>query len=505
MYIKKSTLIALAIALVFGMVLGLTISINFHSRAAAPAVATVVAPRAATQPNRAIPPLPENLNLLSTSKAFVQVARRVVPTVVSITSNKVNEKRRSKPELFHFWRQPGDDAPGNEPDEPREQGLGSGVIMSEDGLIVTNYHVVKGADEIYVSTDDERFKAEIVGTDPSTDIAVIKIDVGDQKLRPIVFGNSDELEVGEWVLAVGNPFSLMLHNTITAGIVSGKGRVNVGLGDIEYEDFIQTDAAINPGNSGGALVNLRGELVGINTAIYSGGYTGGNLGVGFAVPVNLVKYVTDELVGTGKVTRGWLGVVIQPVDAGTAARIGLQKHSGALVTGLQKGPAEQAGIRPGDVIVEFAGAPVESHNHLMQLVAVHHPGEKVEVKVFRDGTEKAIFVILGERPDRYQMAMQSRDVYSELGFRVRNMSSQLAQRYGYDPHAGVIIVRVEDGSMAANEGIQVGDIILSVNKQAIRTVSELYGVIDKARAGDGVVLLHLNRQGSKFFVALELK
>ncbi|RME01939.1 MAG: PDZ domain-containing protein, partial [Calditrichaeota bacterium] len=359
------------------------------------------------------------------------------------------------------------------------------------------------ADEIFVLMDNDRYPAKIIGADPSTDLAVIKIDVPDKPLSVIALGNSDELEVGEWVMAVGNPFSIWLQHSVTAGIVSGKGRVNVGIREIEYQDFIQTDAAINPGNSGGALVNLRGELVGINTAIYSNGFNGGNVGIGFAIPVNLVKYVSKELIENGKVVRGWLGVEIRPLDKETAESLGLTRTEGALVSGLQKGPARKAGIKPNDVIIEFAGIKVKDHNHLMHLVAVHKPGETVSLKVIHKGEVKQMSVKLGERPEREALATKETPNRPELGIEVETLTQDLAFRFDLKEKEGVVVVRVEPGSQAEDEGISPGDVIVAVNKVKVRSTEEFFRQIEKAQR-KGVVLLRLSRRGSKYFVALDL-
>ena len=501
MYISKPVLVALGFALLLGVFFGLMISSNFHTSPASQPVNIRAAEPVILGGRTALPPGGTDESW-SSGKAFVDVAKRVIPTVVSITSQKrVRRSRFSLPDFFHPWWRPDPDS--DEPRGRRQQGLGSGVIISNEGYIVTNYHVVKGADEIYVLNDQDRFDAEVVGTDPETDLAVIKIKDGAGRFQAISLGDSDELEVGEWVLAIGSPFSIWLQHSVTAGIVSGKGRVNVGLGEIVYQDFIQTDAAINPGNSGGALVNLRGELVGINTAIYSDGFSGGNVGIGFAIPVNLVKYVARELIDHGKVRRGWLGVVIEPLDKTRARELNLDTTEGALVSDLDDGPARDAGIRPNDVIVEFAGVRIKDSNHLLHVVATHKPGEVVQVKVLRRGKLKMFSVRLGERPPRVTLSERVRERSFDLGFDVASLTPELALRYNIEEDEGVVVVKIDEDSEAAQEGLDVGDLILSVNKNKVRSETEFWHQIMQARDRN-VILLHVSRSGNRFFVALNL-
>ncbi len=503
MYISKPVLVALGFALLLGVFFGLMIASNFHTPSATHPISTQAAEPVILGGRTALPPGGAN-DSWSSGKAFVDVAKRVIPTVVSITSQKVvRSSRFSLPDFFHPWWRRDRDPEGDEPRGRRQQGLGSGVIISEEGYIVTNYHVVKGADEIYVLNDQDRFDAEVVGTDPETDLAVIKIKDTSAKFQAISLGNSDELEVGEWVLAIGSPFSIWLQHSVTAGIVSGKGRINVGLGEIVYQDFIQTDAAINPGNSGGALVNLRGELVGINTAIYSDGFSGGNVGIGFAIPVNLVKYVAKELIENGKVRRGWLGVVIEPLDKTRARELRLDTTEGALVSDLDDGPARSAGIRINDVIVEFAGVRIKDSNHLLHVVATHKPGEVVQVKVLRRGKVKHFLVELWERPQRVSLSQRIRERSFDLGFEVKTLTPELALRFDIAEDEGVVVMKIKEDSEAAKEGLDIGDLIISVNKNKVRTEMEFWHQIMQAREKN-VILLHVSRSGNRFFVALNL-
>jgi len=334
---------------------------------------------------------------------FVEVARATRPAVVNISTTKVIKYRGGPSTPFfddpffrHFF---GDDffREFRIPRERREQSLGSGVIVNQDGYIVTNNHVVEGASEIKVLLGDNReFSGRVAATDPRTDVAVIKIS--EHNLPTILWGDSDRLQVGEWVLAIGNPFGLT--QTVTAGIISATGRANVGIAD--YEDFIQTDAAINPGNSGGALVNVRGELIGINTAIFS--RSGGYMGIGFAIPSNMVREVMESLVKKGKVTRGWLGVQIQPLTPELAEKFGLKDTRGILVSDVsENSPAAEAGMKRGDIILEFDGKRVEDPVHLRNGVAHTEPGKKVPVKIWRKGKEMVLNVKIEELPKEVAM------------------------------------------------------------------------------------------------------
>ena len=328
---------------------------------------------------------------------FAPVAKKVAPSVVNIYTARTV---RASPQLARLFEDPifrqyfGDAyGYGRVPRDRREQSLGSGVIASQDGYILTNNHVVQGADEIKVAFADGRtvLDAKIVGTDPPTDVAVVKVE--GQKLPVVNLGNSDQLEVGDVVLAVGNPFGV--GQTVTMGIVSAKDRSGVGI--VDYEDFIQTDASINPGNSGGALVDIDGRLVGINTAILS--RTGGNQGIGFAVPVNLARYVMERIVSEGKVRRGYLGVKVQALTPELAKQLNLSGQTGALVGEVTpNSPAEKAGLKPGDVVIEFDGKAVSDSRHLRLMVAEKAPGSKVSVKVLRDGKQQTFTVELGELP-----------------------------------------------------------------------------------------------------------
>ena len=379
------------------------------------------------------------------------------------------------------------------------------MLVSADGLIVTNEHVVDGADHIKVTLSDRRaFQATVVGTDKKTDLAVLKIE-GDH-LPWVPFGDSSDLKPGELVLAVGNPFGL--NQTVTMGIVSAVGRANVGIAD--YEDFIQTDAAINPGNSGGALVNAKGELVGINTAIFS--RSGGYMGIGFAVPANMVHRVMDSLIKTGKVTRGWLGVSIQEVTPDLAKQFGLGDAKGALVSEvLADSPAASAGLKSGDVIVGFDSKPVENPTVLRNVVAETAVGKTVKVEVLRDKKRRSLNVKIVEQPKEIaQSGTEEEAPGAETGgetalsgLEARNLSPDIARQLGLPATlAGVVITGVSPDSAAADAGVQPGDVIVEVNRQVVRSVTDLKRINSKLSKNESVLLL-INRRGGKLFLAIK--
>lgn len=493
---NKKLWVVVSATLLAGTIIGLVIAANFNWTASG-----IAESRPKVALGSADQPLAENFDALSTSKAFVEVAKRVTPTVVSITSAKVIRVRNPFADFFRDPRWGGNRR--DEGQEFRQEGLGSGVIISADGYILTNNHVIQEAEEISVLIDTREYAAKIIGTDPKTDVAVIKIDA--KNLPVIALGNSDELEVGEWVLAIGNPFSLRLAHTVTAGIVSGMGRARVGVGDIVYEDFIQTDAAINPGNSGGALVNVRGELVGINTAIVSGGQGGGNVGVGFAIPISLARDIMQSLIEQGRVIRGWLGVRIQTVDEQLAKAFGLPKAAGALVTEVfGASPAQEAGLQVEDIVTEFDGTTIRDSNHLMNLVASYKPGTRVPITLLRHGKVARVTVKLGERPEEEPTRLANTPAAeNQLGLRVATLTPALAQEYNVDPDlTGVLVIDVSAGSQAAKEGVRRGDLIREVDRQPVKTADEFRRAVANAK-GD-VVLLRLlsGAERRNFFVAL---
>jgi serine protease Do len=451
-------------------------------------------------------------SLCDLNNAFVDIAEATTPSVVTVFTEKVTRYRQGP---FSFFSDPfrdffGDDFGNrgrqrNTPErEFRQQGLGSGVIVRGEGYILTNNHVVDEADSIYIRTFDERtIPAKVIGADPRTDLAVIKVEAGN--LTPIRLGNSDELRVGEWVLAIGSPLSADLAHTVTQGIVSAKGRSEVGLA--VYEDFIQTDAAINPGNSGGALVNLDGELVGINTAIAS--RNGGFQGIGFAVPINMARSVTEALIKNGKVVRGYLGVAPQDLDEKIAKSMELEGTAGALVANVYRNaPADKAGIEAGDVILSVDGQKLKNSAQLRSEIAAKAPGTTVDLHIVRDGKQKTVTVTLGELPgeDARPEVRYTRDEEEaeDLGFTVATLTRQLAERYQIESGLqGVVVTDLDQTSAAHRAGLREGDLIRSVNRQRLQNVSEFKQLTRALKRGDNVLLQVVRRSGS-LFLAFEL-
>jgi serine protease Do len=438
--------------------------------------------------------------LTKTGQAMAEIAKAVKPAIVNISTTRTEKIMESPFAPFFddpfFRRFFGDRF--RHPETPRERktvSLGSGVIVSYDGYILTNNHVIKDADEIKVLLPDKReFTGKVIGTDPKTDIAVIKIDARD--LLTIMWGDSDKLKVGEMVLAIGSPYGL--DQTVTMGIVSAVGRANVGIAD--YEDFIQTDAAINPGNSGGALVNARGELVGINTAIFS--RTGGYQGIGFAIPSNMAKIVMDSLITKGKVIRGWLGVSIQPITPELARQFNLKEEYGALVGDvIENSPAEKAGIMRGDVIIEYNGKKVYEPYNLRNTVANTPPGEVAELKVIRDGRTITIEITIGELPMEAQAIPPTEYKNVLRGVSVKDLSPSLYQQMNIpEKIRGVIVTDIAPETPAEGKLMQ-GDVIQEINRKAVASV-ESYKSIVSAIKPDEAVLLLVFRKGSSVFVTI---
>ncbi len=393
-----------------------------------------------------------------------------------------------------FW-EPFEKFFGPMPRSRPQRSLGSGFILNREGLILTNNHVVEDADEIVVQLENEvEYTAELVGRDPKTDIAVIKIEAKED-LQPVTLGDSDTLRVGEWIFAIGNPFGL--QHTVTAGIVSAKGRF---IGQGSYDDFIQTDAAINPGNSGGPLLNLRGEVVGINTAIFS--RSGGNIGIGFAIPINLAKELLPQLREKGKVVRGWLGVYIQKVTPEIAESLGLDEASGALVADVMDDtPAQEAGVEVGDVIVEFDGQPIRESNDLPTIVARTPVGKATSMQIIRGNGKQSLTVTIGELPDGEIAA--SEGATEELGLTVQRLTPEIAESLGIDGDTtGVVIAGVEPNSAADEARLQRGDVILEVNRKHIENEKEFSESVRKVGAGKTLLLL-VRRGENTIFVALK--
>lgn len=438
-------------------------------------------------------------------QGFRGVVKEALPAVVNISSTKVvrTASEGSGNQFFAdpFFRDFFGDRFGRfeVPRERRESGMGSGVIVSADGYILTNHHVVDGATDIRVFLADKReLKAKVVGTDPKTDIAVLKVD--EHNLPILKLGDSTKIDVGDVVLAMGNPFGI--GQTVTMGIVSAVGRHNI-LDPDSYSDFIQTDAAINPGNSGGALVNVSGELVGINTAIIS--RSGGYQGVGFAVPSNMARHVMEQIVKNGKVVRGWLGVSIQPVDGTISKAFGLKDSHGALVGDVSAGgPASKAGLEKGDVILAFNGEDVSDVAGLRWKVASTAPNTTVQLKVFRDRKEMVVPVTLGELPDSGNRSAFKQDGKAEplAGVQVDDLTPQVARQLGLPSSTfGVVITNVEPGTPAAEAGLRRGDVIQEVNRQRVTNAASFERAVRQG-GSDGVVLL-VNRGGNTMFVVVE--
>ena len=433
---------------------------------------------------------------------FVALAKRMKPVVVNISTTQVSESRGQQ----EFGSPFGDDDPFNDfwrrffggpmprGGPQRQRSLGSGFIIDADGSILTNNHVVENAQKIVVKlSDDQEYEAKVVGRDAKTDIAIIKINAK-VALTAASLGDSDHLDVGEWVVAIGNPFGL--DSTVTSGIVSAKGR-HIGQGP--YDNFIQTDASINPGNSGGPLINLRGEVIGINTAIFS--RTGGNMGIGFAIPINLAKELLPQLRGKGKVTRGYLGVLIQKVTPEIAESLGMDRGYGALVANVSKdGPADKAGVKVGDVIVEFDGKEVKDSGDLPIIVARTAVDKKIRMKVLRDKKEVTLNVAVGELKDEEVVA--SVPEKGELGMTVQKLTPQLAENLGLDKTDGVVVTAVEPGSAADEAGVRRGDVIVEVDRKPVRGVEEYRKAIAGSRKGRGVLFL-VRRGESTLFLALK--
>jgi serine protease Do len=431
--------------------------------------------------------------------SFADLAEKVKPSVVNIGTTKVVKGGMRSPfgGGAPFERYFGDeffdrffgDAPRR---EFKQQSLGSGFIISSDGYIFTNNHVVEHADKIIVKLSDGReYEAKVIGKDAKTDIALIKIKPS-ESLPVAEIGDSDKLRVGDWVLAIGNPFGL--EQTVTAGIVSAKGRV-IGAGP--YDNFIQTDASINPGNSGGPLFNMEGKVIGINTAIVAQGQ-----GIGFAIPVSMAKNILPDLKSKGKVSRGWMGVSVQDITEDMARSLQLKERRGAIISEVFKGdPAERAGIRAGDVVTEINGRKIKDTHDLLLSIASFHVGDKVSIKVIRDGREMTFQVTVVERKDQPEVAAAKGGTYEQFGIAVEDITPEIARYLGIPKNTGIIVVRVQNGSPAEEVGIQPQDIILQVNKIKITSVKEFVREVSK-KANKGHFMLLIKRGQATFFVGL---
>jgi len=432
--------------------------------------------------------------------SFSDLAERIKPAVVNISTTKTFKGKNQG----RSGRSPFNDYFGDEffnrffGDTPqrdfKQRSLGSGFIISNDGYIFTNNHVVENTDKILVKiSDGKEYEAKIIGSDAKTDIALIKIKP-DNGLPTVTLGDSDAARVGEWVVAIGNPFGL--DQTVTAGIISAKGRV-IGAG--AYDNFIQTDASINPGNSGGPLFNMQGKVIGINTAIVAQGQ-----GIGFAIPINMAKNILEDLKTKGKVTRGWLGISIQDVSEDIAKSMNYKGKNGALVSDVFQGdPADRAGIKVGDIITEINGKPIKNTHDLLLTTASLHVGERATIKALRDGREISFQVVVTDRKDKPEVAMAKKSG-GYFGINAQEITKELAKQLGIPNNTGVIVADVEEGSPADDVGIQPHDIILQVNKIKITSLKQFSTEMSKA-AGKKSVIILVKRGNSNFFVGLHIE
>ncbi len=449
------------------------------------------------------------------NRAYEQIANTVTPAVVNISTTSVVKVQQSPFMMDPFFRQFFGNVPGfNVPREEREHALGSGVIVSPDGYILTNNHVIKNATDIQVMLSNKRtFKAKVVGADPQTDIAVVKIDAKDLPTAPI--GNSGDLKVGDTVMAFGNPFGL--NFTVTRGTVSALGRSDMGIeGRNGFENFIQTDAAINPGNSGGPLVNVRGQVIGVNTAILSNnsgmGGEGGFMGVGFAIPSNMAQHVMNDLIKTGKVTRGYLGVSLGVLTDKLAQQFNVPDTAGAVVDDVEKGgPADKAGMKSGDVVRTFNGETVDSRGTLTAMTTNANPGTQVTLGIIRDGKPMDIHVTLGERPPNLPVEAplggggfsgqgEAPSQGTLRGIQVQPLTPEIRQQFGLpaDVH-GVVISQVDPNSPAGQAQLQPGMVIESIDKHPVNSVGDFNRLAGEAK---GDTLLRINQQGQSAFIVL---
>jgi serine protease Do len=434
--------------------------------------------------------------------SYAPVVKAVLPSVVNISSSKVVHPDKESAEqmpMDPFFRQffgRGPEGHFNIPEDRKEKALGSGVIVSPEGYILTNNHVVDGATDVRVTLSDKReFQARVVGTDPKTDVAILKIDA--ERLTPITIGDSSQVDVGDVALAIGDPFGV--GQTVTKGIISATGRGNLGIED--YEDFLQTDAPINPGNSGGALVNDRGELVGINTAIITHG-SGGSQGIGFAVPVNLARNVMNQILKNGKVTRAYLGILPQDVTPTMAKAFGEKEAKGVVVGDVTaSSPAQDAGVQRGDIIQELNGKPVADSNQLRMTISMMQPGTTVKLKMIRGGSPRELSVKLAEMPtENAKVKAEGEGVEKALdGVEVTNLNPQIAEQLNLPPSTtGVMVTDVDPSSKMADSGLRKGDVIQEVNHQPVKNVSEFQSAMRKSGSNP---LLLVNRDGRTLFIA----
>jgi serine protease Do len=440
-----------------------------------------------------------------TLDTFKDLARGLTPGVVNINTSKVIKRQRNRDPFRDFF---GDDMMdrffGPQSGSRTQRALGSGFFIDKQGYILTNRHVVEGMDQISATlVSGKTYDAKLVGRDARTDVALLKIDPK-ETVTTLELGDSDQAEVGEWVMAIGNPFGL--ERSVTVGVVSFKGRA-VPLTQFTSVDMIQTDASINPGNSGGPLINTRGQVVGINTLIFTQGAPQ-SAGVGFAVPINVAKEVVPQLRETGRVIRGWLGVYIQPVSEDMAKSLKMRDSKGAIVSEVTPGsPAEKAGMKPGDVVLAADDRPVQDNGDLSRYISTRPPGTNVKLKVFRDGAEKTISVTLGTVPDENEEGEESSrgGGRAQLGMTLRNLTPEIAQRLDLPRGTkGALVMDVEAGEAAESAGLQQGDVIVSVNGVNVDSVEAFEAETAKAKA-DGMARLRVRRENQHLFLVLKLK
>lgn len=440
--------------------------------------------------------------------SYADVVEKSSPAVVMIQSERKAEAQPQQFPFGDFFNLPNSPQQPQDQQRPLERGVGSGVIVSADGTILTNNHVVDGAEKITIQMNDKRtFQAKIVGTDPPSDLAVLKIEANNMPFLNL--GNSDNVRIGDIVLAIGNP--LGIGQTVTQGIISAKGR-QTGISDGSFEDFLQTDAAINRGNSGGALINVSGELIGINSQILSTPGGGGNIGIGFSIPSNMAKTVMEQLLKDGKVRRGLLGVNIQNVTEDIAKSFELKDTKGVLVSNVRAGSAaEKAGMKTGDIIVAINGEAVEDSNTLRNKVAGTLPGSEIKVKVLRDGAEQELTATLDEfnvegtktdsENDRNEQPKQESN--GKLGLSLQPVTPEISKQLKLESTDGLVVTNVDPNGAAADKGIQRGDVILQINRQPVSSLDEVQTAIEKG--GDRPVLLLISRQGQTLFLTVSPK
>ena len=447
------------------------------------------------------------------SNIFVEIAKKQNPAVVNVSTKAKAETahknfrvprpgpgQNKSPDRFRDFY---DRFFGERPNQRPKRGMGSGFVIDKEGHILTNYHVIEGAGEIVVILDDngteKEYTATLVGSDPKTDIALIKInrESGDNKDFPFLrLGSSENLEVGEWVVAIGNPFGL--SHTVTVGVVSALGR-SIGAGP--YDEFIQTDASINPGNSGGPLINIEGDVIGINTAIISGN-TGGNVGIGFAIPIDIAKGILKDLRERGTVTRGWLGVMIQKITPDLAKSFGLSQSEGALVGDvIPDGPAAKGGVKRGDVIVMFDGQQVKDMEDLPKIVAATRPNSVVDVEVIRDGSRMTLSVSIELLEDSQETVVAKAD---PLGLQVQDITEELAQSLKLESVEGVLVSDVTGGNAAAEAGIRRGDVISEMNRSIVKDMRDYQNLMASVQKGSSVLFL-VKRGGSTIYIAVKVE